>query len=83
MNLHVMCVNCIWTLTLFEQGDHFVNNILELPIWPEGRKKNIDFTSTQHTRASRFHYFCYFIYLHENRARVWILKGAEEPDKQP
>lgn len=39
MNVSVMCVNCIWTLTFFEEGDHFVNNILELPIWPAGGKK--------------------------------------------
>lgn len=50
--LHVKCVNSIWwcrTLTFFKEGNHFINNILELPIRPARKRDSLCFMSTQHT----------------------------------
>lgn len=47
--LHALCASSAWwcrTLTFFEEGNHFINNILELPIRP-AEKKNIQISSCQ------------------------------------
>lgn len=46
---HALCASSAWwcrTLTFFEEGNHFINNILELPIRP-AEKKNIQISSCQ------------------------------------